>query len=215
MLYPLFLDLRRRRCLVIGGGRVAERKARTLAASGARITVVAERAGAGITRLAAREGVRLIRRAFRPSDMKGMFLVMIATDDRALNHRAAGLARKRGALVNVADDPGQCDFYLPAVLRRGALQIAVCTGGSSPALAARIRGELGSRYGKEYAALLRIARGLRRRVTARLPERKRSLVLRSMAGPVILRRLRRDGIAGARREMEKIAFRAGDVRRGK
>ncbi len=202
-LFPIFIDLSRLRCLVVGGGGVAERKAKKLAAAGARVTVVATAARAGIQRLARRKKVKLIRRAFSRADLRGAFIVVCATDDAAANARVAAAAARRNILTNVADTPAMCDFFLPAVVRRGQLQIAISTGGSSPAAARRIARELERRYGREYAELLSMMRSLRARVIARVPQKNRRAVFAAMSRPSVLRLLRRGRRAAARCAMER------------
>ena len=203
-LFPIFVDLSRRHCLVVGGGRVAERKARGLVAAGARVTVVARAAHAGIVRLARSKKIRLITRAFLPADLRGVFLVVCATDAAAVNARVAAAARRRSILANVADMPAICDFFLPAIVRRGQLQIAVSTAGSSPATASRIARDLECRYGREYADLLSMMRSARARVIGRVPAGARPAVFAAMSCPAIIRLLRSGRRAAARRAMERV-----------
>ncbi len=153
--YLAALDLRGRRCVVAGGGAVARRKVEGLLAAGADVLVVAPEAG-GMP-----EGVTVERRAVRLADLDGAALVMCATDDPAINAALAREARRRGVPVNVADDPDAGDFTVPAVVRRGPLQIGVSTGGSSPALARRLRDELAEKVGEEYGEVARMLAGLR------------------------------------------------------
>jgi len=210
-LFPIFIDLSRRRCLVVGGGSVAERKARRLVAAGARVTVVAKVARAGIQRLARRKKIRLITRGFSHADLRGVFLAVCATDDAVVNERIAAAAARRNVLTNVADMPAICDFFLPAVVRRGQLQIAVSTGGSSPATASRIARELEGRYGREYADLVSMMRSLRARVIGRVPAGNRPAVFAAMSRPSIVRLLRGGRRAAARRAMERVI---GEATRG-
>lgn len=149
--YPIAVDLTDRGCLVVGGGEVALRKVQALVAAGARVTVVAPEID---PRIGAIEGVRVILRAYRRGDMEGCALTFAATDDHAVNSAVSEEARERGAHVNVVDEPALCSFIVPAVVRRGDLMIAVTTSGKSPALSKRLRGELESLYGEEYAAYL-------------------------------------------------------------
>ncbi len=137
-LYPIFLDLRGRPVLVVGGGRVGLRKIRGLLEAGAHVTVVDPR---GQPELAALP-VLWRRRKFRRSDVRGMTLVFAATSDRAVNHAVAEQARRLGIPVNVADNPAECDFLVPARVRKANLQIAVSTGGQDPRLAKELRRQL-------------------------------------------------------------------------
>lgn len=153
--YLAALDLHGRRCVVIGGGAVAWRKAEGLLAAGAEVLVVAPEVGE------MPEGAVIERRAARLADLDGAVLAVCATDDPAANSALAREARRRGVLVNVVDDPDAGDFTVPAVLRRGALQVGVSTGGASPALARRLRDELAGQVGDEYGALAAVLAELR------------------------------------------------------
>ncbi len=148
--YPVCLDLRDRACLVIGGGRVAERKVRGLCDCQARVTVLSPDLTPGLRQLADSGTITVIDRPYRPGDLNGFFLVIAATDDPAAQEEIHGEATEKNILLNVADVPDRCNFILPATVRRDEFCIAVSTGGSSPALARRIRQELEGRYGPEY-----------------------------------------------------------------
>jgi len=152
--FAAFLDLRGRRCLVVGGGEISERKARALLECGARVTVVSPVVTGGLAALAAAGRIVDRRRTFRRSDLRGCALAVAATGDPTVDDAVAALARRARVLVNVVDRPARCDFILPSVLRRGELQIAVSTGGRSPALAREIRRRLESLFGPEYAGLV-------------------------------------------------------------
>ncbi len=136
--YPAFLDLEGQRVLVVGGGVVAESKAKALAKCGAKVTVVAPEIGRRLKRTAA----DCKRRPFEENDLEGVHLAVIATDDESLNIRAAAACRRRNVLHNVVDRPGLCAFICPSVARRGRLTLAVSTGGASPALARTLRQRL-------------------------------------------------------------------------
>lgn len=161
--YPMMVDLAGRRCLVVGGGRVAERKVGLLLECGAEVAVVSPVATPKIADLAERGAIRLARRRVRSADLKGVFLAFAATDDALVNRDVAGRVRKAGGLANVADAPEACDFHVPAVVRRGDLTIAISTGGGSPALAKRLRQRLEATIGSEYEAFLEALRELRAR----------------------------------------------------
>ena len=160
--YPVNLILSGRRCLVLGGGSVAERKAESLLAAGADVTVISPELTAKLALWAKQGGLRHVGRQYRGGDAAGYRLVLCATDSAAVNEQAAREARQFGALVNVADAPELCDFTLPARLQRGSLSVAVSTGGQSPALARELRNELAKHLGPEYAEYLEIAGRLRR-----------------------------------------------------
>jgi len=172
--FPVFLDLRGRRVLVVGGGTVAERKARALAQCGAKVTVVAPEMTRGIKRIAE----RFVPRAFAESDLEGIWLVIVATDDEQLNTRIAVACQRRGILVNVADRPKLCSFIMPSIARRGLLTLAVSTGGASPALAQAVRRRLQrSLTERDAKAARRLAR-LRPRLLALPPSERRREIAR-------------------------------------
>ena len=140
--FAAFLDLRGRRCLVVGGGAIGERKVRALLACGARVVVVSPTLTPALSALVAAGGLAHHARAFRRGDVRGCALVIAATGRTGVDRAVAAAARAHRALVNVVDRPARCDVIMPSVLRRGELQIAVSTGGRSPALAREIRRSL-------------------------------------------------------------------------
>lgn len=177
-LFPAFLKLEGRNVLVVGAGKVGEPKIGGLLGTGARITVVALEAGTA-TRDWVKAGVIALRqRAFVPDDLQGVFMAVVATGSRELNQFVFDEAHLRGVLCNVVDVPQQCDFYYPAVVRRGDLQIAISTAGQSPFLAQRIRQQLERQFGPEYAPWVKELGETRRRILASelSPERKRDLL---------------------------------------
>jgi precorrin-2 dehydrogenase/sirohydrochlorin ferrochelatase len=148
----MFLKLEGRPCLVVGGGKVGEPKIGGLLEAGARIRVVALQASSGVREWARAEKIELELRAFLAEDLDGAFLAVVATNSRSLNERIYQEAQRRGVLCNVVDVPDLCDFFYPAVMRRGDLQIAVSTAGQSPSLAQKIRQQLEKQFGPAYAA---------------------------------------------------------------
>lgn len=175
--YPAFLDLRGVHVLVAGGGAVALRKARALVACNAKVTAVAPRFDAGFAGL---RKVAKRKRAFQPEDMDGARLVFAATDDAALNRRIAAQAKKQGAWVNVASPPEAGDFAVPSSLRRGAVCVAISTGGASAAAAKALRETLDAAIDPAwgtYVALL---------------ERRRAKIKKVVADPLRRRRLLQD-----------------------
>ena len=150
-LFPMFLKLEGRQCLVVGAGRVGEPKIGGLLESGAHVRVVALDASP-IVRQWARSGkIDLELRPFVADDLDGAFLAVVATNSRTLNERVYHEAQRRRVLCNVVDVPDLCDFFYPAVVRRGDLQIAVSTAGQSPSLAQQIRQQLEKQFGPGYA----------------------------------------------------------------
>lgn len=154
-LFPLFLKIAGRRCLVVGAGRVAEEKIEGLLRGGASIRVVAPRATVRVRKWARKAKIRWQARAYRSSDLAGAFLVVAATSSADLHQRIFREATARSLLCNIVDDPLHCDFYYGSVVRRGALQIAISTAGLSPALAQRLRKELSRHFGAEYEEWVR------------------------------------------------------------
>ena len=166
-LYPVVLDLTGRPCLVVGGGAVAERKVEGLLVAGARVTVVSPWLSDGLRASSSEGRVHWTPRRYRPGDVAGFRLVIVATSDPALTLDVAREARDRGAWVNCADDPARCDFTLPSVLRRGSLTVSVSTGGASPALARLVREELEGLLPPDYADLAEIVAEVRRSLRSR------------------------------------------------
>jgi precorrin-2 dehydrogenase / sirohydrochlorin ferrochelatase len=150
VLYPIFLDLSGRRCVVVGGGEVANRKTRKLLQARARVVVISPEIQPELESVA----VEIHRRPYREGDLEGAYLAFAATNAREVNAAVAQEAKERGVPVNVADSPSEGDFALPSTLRRGRLQVAVSTGGASPTLARRIRGELEGAFGPEWASIV-------------------------------------------------------------
>lgn len=140
MLLPLFIEFEGRKCLIVGGGAVAVRKARSLAAAGARVCIVAPEADAALASIA---GCDIAFRTFVPEDVQGCALVVVATDDRDLNRRVSDICRERGIPVNAVDDPANCTVHFPAVCRRGPITIAVSSGGTCPVAAKVARDRAG------------------------------------------------------------------------
>jgi precorrin-2 dehydrogenase / sirohydrochlorin ferrochelatase len=150
----MFVKLAGRPCLVVGAGPVGESKIASLLDAAATVRVVAPEATPQVQSWAAAGQIEWLARPCEPSDLDAMFLVIAATSSPELHQQIFAEARRRGVLCNVVDVPELCDFYYPAVAQRGALQIAVSTGGQSPALAQRLRKELEEQFGPEYEAWL-------------------------------------------------------------
>ena len=149
-LFPMFLKLEGRPCLVVGAGTVAEGKIGSLLLAGATVRVVAPQANAAVLEWARTGVIRWEAREFSPLDLDKVFLVIAATSSNEVNESVFREAQRRDVLCNVVDHPQHCDFYYPAVVRRGQLQIAISTAGESPALAQRLRRELEIQFGPEY-----------------------------------------------------------------
>jgi precorrin-2 dehydrogenase/sirohydrochlorin ferrochelatase len=141
-LFPIFLKLTARPCTVIGAGHLAESKIESLLAAAARLTVIAPQASPRIADLAASGELTLHLRSYAAGDLAGQFLVVAATNVPTVNRAVFAEAESSGVLINAVDDPPFCDFFFPSVVRRGDLQLAISTGGQSPALAQRLRKEI-------------------------------------------------------------------------
>jgi siroheme synthase-like protein len=146
----MFMDLSDRRCVVVGGGAVANRKARKLLQARAEVVVISPEVLPELASVA----VKVEQRTYRPGDLSGAYLAFTATDSREVNAAVTREAHERGIPVNVADRPAEGDFALPSTLRRGGLQVAVSTGGASPTLARRIRAELEKTFGPEWSGIV-------------------------------------------------------------
>jgi precorrin-2 dehydrogenase/sirohydrochlorin ferrochelatase len=181
-LFPMFVKLDGREVLVVGAGRVGEPKIRGLLPTGARIRVVAHEASEVVQAWARTGEIMLEERSFVPSDLENVFLAVVATSSRDVNQRIYDEARSRRILCNVVDVPEQCDFYYPAVVHRGDLQIAISTSGQSPFLAQKLRHRLEKQFGPGYQQWVAELGETRRKVLASNlhPARKRDL-LQSLA----------------------------------
>jgi len=146
----MFLKLSARPCLVLGAGTIAESKIAGLLEAGGRVRVVAPEATPQVRSWAQSNSIEWHQRSFQPDDLTGMFLVVAATSSAELHQRIFEEATRRGVLCNIVDVPALCDFYYPAVVQRGALQIAISTAGKSPALAQRLRKQLEEQFGLEF-----------------------------------------------------------------
>jgi precorrin-2 dehydrogenase / sirohydrochlorin ferrochelatase len=164
--YPIYLELRGRRCLVVGGGTIAERKVHGLLAAEARVTIVSPQLTPLVADWSQHDAIQHIARTYQEGDMIGYHLVFIATDDGATNAAIAREGREREIWVNAADDPAYCDFILPAVVQRGALSVAIASGGTSPALTRAIREELQEYFTADYSLLATVAAEVRLQLRA-------------------------------------------------
>ncbi len=180
-LYPVFLKLAGKKCIVAGGGRVAMNKVEKLLESKADVTVVSPVLMKDLEELAAKNSLHILRREFRKKDLKGAFLIISATDNKETNRSIAYEASEAGILCNVADDPVLCNFYVPAVHRAGDLKIAVSTNGKSPAAAKKIKEELSRLYGPEISDILENLGVLRKKLEKKVSEsRERGKILSNL-----------------------------------
>lgn len=181
-LFPLYLKLTGRPCLVVGAGKIAEGKIASLLEAEARVTVVAPQADPRVEEWAAAGEITLHRREFRTGDTDEMFLIVAGTNVPAVNRAVFHAARERGILCNAVDDPPYCDFYFPSVVRRGDLQIAISTAGESPALAMQLRKELNEQLPQDVGPWLMELGRLRREMLQLMPlGEQRKLLLHQLA----------------------------------
>ena len=162
--YPVNLDIRNRKCLVVGGGTVGTRKVMTLLNCGAKVTVVSSDVAEKLQELSDSDAIKLEKRPFQISDLDQMFLVIGATDNPELNRQIHVEAERLGMLCNIADRPEDCNFILPAIVNRDDLIIAISTSGKSPAFAKKIRKDLEKVFGSEYAEFLKLMGNIRNKL---------------------------------------------------
>ncbi|OGR01915.1 MAG: siroheme synthase [Deltaproteobacteria bacterium RIFOXYD12_FULL_50_9] len=189
--FSICLDIADKRCIVIGGGRVAERKVGALLEHGGRITVVSPQLTPELTVLVEKGRIFWQARGYCPGDLVGAFLVIAATDDPDVQQAVHVEATERNILLNVADVPKWCNFILPAMVRRGDLSISVSTGGKSPALARALRRELEESYGREYALAIELLGAMRPAVLAQgQPHAENKLLFEAVLDPDLVKWIR-------------------------
>jgi siroheme synthase-like protein len=205
MFYPIYLNLKGKRVIVIGGGEVAERKVESLLGTEAAVLVISPEATERLDLLAREKHITLLRRAYQPGDCAGATLVLSATSDPELSRAVFEEASAGGVLVNTADQPALCDFIMPAVVRRGDIAIAISTGGASPGLAARIRLKISQVIGPEYALLATLLSEARPEIRRRIPtEEARKALHYKILDSDIMNRLKLNDTAGARRLLREM-----------
>ena len=162
--YPVLVDLQGKKALVVGGGKVAQRKIETLLEHGATVQVVAKELTTSLEELRRAGRIEFLGEEFSETFVDGVFVVFAATDDASLNRRVSRTAQQRSLLVNAVDQPADCNFIVPSVLSRGDLVIAVSTSGKSPAFARKVRVELEQSFGEEYGLFLNLMGNLRKEI---------------------------------------------------
>lgn len=205
--YPVFLNLRGRRCIVVGGGNVAERKVRALLRAQADVRVVSPELTARLAQLATAGAIQVVRRRYRKGDLTGRahriapLLVFAATNDLAVQQGVRKDAEAIGALVSLADDREHSTFLVPASFARGDLQVAISTSGASPALARSLRRRLQAMLGREYEAHLRFLRAARAEVLESVPRQKeRARVFRRLVAGLYGAKSRKSKVEGPQRQ---------------
>lgn len=199
--YPVFLDLKGRRCLVVGGGSVAERKTRMLLEHNALVTVISPALNQGLQQLAEQGAIQVVPRNFKSNDLRGAFLAIAATDDPITNAAVSDKGRKQRILINVVDDPKVSDFIVPSIVRRGDITIAISTAGKSPALARKIRTELDAILPAQYARLLSLVSDVREELAQRQVSVDSERWQRSLKIDVLLEMIGKGQIDQARKKL--------------
>ena len=164
--YPVFLDIKDQKVIIVGGGAVAERKVENLLTYGCRIYITAHHLTYYLTTLVTQGKIHRVEYNEIPAHMEDAFMAIAATDDPHINREVSVMAKKQRVLINAVDQPDDCSFIVSSVVKRGDLHIAISTGGKSPALAKRIRKELESHFGEEYGVLVDIMGLIRKKILA-------------------------------------------------
>jgi len=203
--YPVLLDLSGRKAVVVGGGAVAARKIETLLECGASVHIISRDLAPELQKRLDNGEINLLANEFDERHIEDAFLIIIATDDRAVNQRISETAKRKNILVNAVDQPEECSFIVPSVIRRGDLVIAVSTSGRSPALAKRIREILSVQFGKEYESFLKMMGRIRKELLSMgLPESERGGIFQELVDSSIIEFLRMQDLAAAASELERI-----------
>jgi precorrin-2 dehydrogenase/sirohydrochlorin ferrochelatase len=200
--YPIYLNVKGKKCVIIGGGKVAYRKACSLREAGAETVVVSPEFCPEITD---EEGLSLVKETYNERFLDGALLVIASTDNEAINQKVALDAGKRNIIVNVVDYPDLCSFIVPSTIKRGALCISISTGGASPAVAKRIREELEGIFGVEYEGYLELLNKMRDVAMSDVKDKvKRRKILQRLAGKDILEFVKNKGVKDAETKMREI-----------
>ncbi|MFV1951572.1 MAG: bifunctional precorrin-2 dehydrogenase/sirohydrochlorin ferrochelatase [Nitrospinota bacterium] len=203
--YPVYLDLPGKRCIVVGGGTVAERKVGSLLKGGADVWIVSPDLSGQLKELVDQKKVRYIKERFEEGHLKDAFLVIGATDDPSINSRISREAQRKGILVNIVDLPGDCNFIVPSVVERGNMVISISTGGKSPALSKKIRKELEQRYGEEYDEFIDLMGEIREYIMSEVNDgRQRSLIFQRLVDSKIIDLLKKGRRDLAEEEVARI-----------
>lgn len=205
MFYPVYLNLKGRRVVVIGGGEIAERKIESLLESGASVLVISPDVTPRIASLSEQKGIEIRDRKYTPGDCAGAALVFSAAADPEISRAVHQEATALGIFINTSDQPELCSFIMPAVVRRGDIGVAISTSGTSPALAARLRRKISGVIGPEYARLAELLSQIRPEIRSkvRTEGRRKDLHYRIIDSDIISL-LKRDDIAPAERRLQEI-----------
>ncbi|MFQ5862080.1 MAG: bifunctional precorrin-2 dehydrogenase/sirohydrochlorin ferrochelatase [Candidatus Brocadiales bacterium] len=205
--YPIYLDIKDKKCVVVGGGDVAHRKAISLKEAGAQVVVIGPEFSQEFLK---EKGLTILRQKYEERCLEGATLVIAATNDKEINQRVWKEAQRHGLLVNVVDQPELCNFIVPSVVNRGELQISISTGGASPAFARRVRQELENHFGPEYGDFIGLLSKLRPEVRSRIANKaKRQKVMERLSSPDMLNMIRTNGTKETEKEMRRIITEEG------
>ena len=203
--YPILVDLEGKKALIVGGGRVAERKAETLLEYGASIDLVSKELTHTLELLVEGRRITYLGPEFRETLLDSVFIVVAATSDKDLNRKVSLSARRKGLLVNAVDQPQDCNFIVPSIVKRGDFLIAVSTSGKSPALSKKIRKDLENQFGEEYRAFLLLMGRLRDRILSRgLPQEENSRIFHQLVDSPLLKALSEDSREDVRAILQEI-----------
>lgn len=203
--YPIFIDLKGKTALVVGGGNVAERKIEVLLDCGAKINIVSNELTDKLKNLVEVYGIRHLNEEFSKKHLEGVFLVIAATDDKQLNHKISKIAKKMGLLINAVDQLPDCNFIVPSIVKRGDLLIAISTSGKSPALAQKIRKQLDTQFGSEYKAFLVLMGRVRKEMLSKgLSQEENSRIFHEIVESDVLEALLRDNLKRVESTLRRI-----------
>jgi precorrin-2 dehydrogenase/sirohydrochlorin ferrochelatase len=203
--YPVLLDLDDKLCVVVGGGRVAERKVRSLLQVGALVKVISPQLTQSLSRLKERGKIIHSQRFYRSGDLHRAFLAIAATDDRRANERVFSQALRQKIPVNVVDDPAHSSFIVPSLVQKGDLLIAISTSGQSPALARALRQKLQKEIGAEYIYLLKLLGAVRKKILSlELGQKRNQVIFRKLAGKDLLLLIRKNDYTGLENRMKTL-----------
>ena len=207
--YLVSLNIKGKKCLVVGGGEVAERKVLGLLKCGARVKVVSPSVTPLLASLADRGKIEHKRAPYSHEDLENVFLVISSTDSEEINARVANECESRNILVNVVDDPGKGNFYVPAAVHRGSLTIAVSTDGKAPILARRLREELEKSFGPQYGEFVDMLYKARKYIINNVPDlQKRKQMLEKLVDREMLLLLKKGELKAVKERVEN-AYRGG------
>ena len=213
--YPVFLDLDSQKVLVVGGGAVAERKIRTLLIYGCQISVISPHLTPPLKELAGKKRIHHLPYESLGKSLDDAFMVIAATDDPEVNRQIASQAKEKGLLVNAVDQPGDSNFIMPSIVKRGDLQIAISTAGKSPALAKKLRKEMERTFGPEYDSFIELLGMIRKELLSRgQAPSKNKVVFRKLADSNLLDLIKKGNRNGVRTTLRSIlgeGFPIGDI----